>query len=133
MPCRCVVAITSLLLSGGDSEELTDSRSSHHHNHHDEEMDTNVPPPLPTTGGGGGRDSAGAGGDSTCVSHDSTATAHLPSVNHKSNIVNIGLTPVGPGPWDPKARARLRYFDNTPCLHDSLSYFLLQKYFKNKV
>ena len=23
------------------------------------------------------------------------------------NIVNIGLTPIGPGPWDPKSRAKL--------------------------
>ena len=102
------------LFSGGDSEELTDSRSSRHHQHA-QEMDTTLPPAPPAAasaaaGGGGARDSA-SGGDST---HDPTIPHHPSSVNHKSNIVNIGLTPVGPGPWDPKARARLRYLDNTP-------------------
>jgi hypothetical protein len=26
-----------------------------------------------------------------------------------NNIINIGLTPIGPGPWDSRARAKLSY------------------------
>lgn len=29
------------------------------------------------------------------------------SITNENNIVNIGLTPIGPGPWDKKARAKL--------------------------
>ena len=40
------------------------------------------------------------GGEDSCSSHD-------PVTGQGSNVVNIALTPVGPGPWDLKARAQL--------------------------
>ena len=51
-----------------------------------------------------------SGGDS-CETTNKTAanTAASSSSLGAANIINIAMTPIGPGPWDAKARARLSF------------------------